>query len=79
MFVKHKLTTLWTVMFVPDCTKADAAKYARDSIDAAATAAGIATYEALVSISDGPPAEWQKGTPNKHTNSLAMALWGQGK
>lgn len=67
---KHKLTTLWTVAYVEGATREGALKYARDSVDAAAAASGISTYEALVSISEAPPVEWKK----KAAFSLADAL-----
>ena len=59
-FTKHKLTTLWTVVFVAGAMRDAAIKYARDSIDTAAAIAGISTYEAFVSISEAPPVEWKK-------------------
>ena len=40
-FSKHKLTTLWTVIYVAGTTREIAVKYARDSIDTAAAIAGI--------------------------------------
>ncbi|MFM9484589.1 hypothetical protein [Pseudomonas monachiensis] len=59
-FTKHKLTTLWTVVFAAGAVREAAVKYARDSIDAAAAIAGISTYEAFVSISEAAPVEWKK-------------------
>ncbi|WP_445177697.1 hypothetical protein [Pseudomonas sp. McL0111] len=61
-FFKHKLTTLWTAQYVNGWTKASALKDARDSIDKAARIAGIARYEALVSLADEAPTEWRKPT-----------------
>ncbi|MGF6222624.1 hypothetical protein [Pseudomonas sp. YL-218 TE3947] len=61
-FAKHKLTTLWTVRYMDGWTKATALKDARDSIDKAARIAGIAKYEALVSLADEAPTEWRKPT-----------------
>jgi len=63
-FTKHKLTTLWTVVYVAGTSREAAVKYARDSIDAAAATAGISTYEAFVSISEAPPVEWKKSATN---------------
>lgn len=63
-FVKHKLTTLWTVSFAPNTSRAWAERYVRDSVDAAALSAGISTYEAFVTVSETPPIEWRKGTTN---------------
>lgn len=72
-FYKHNLTTLWTGRWTaPSATKASAMKYARDSIDQSAAAAGITVYEAYVSISDEPPVEWAK----QRSKSLADALRG---
>lgn len=59
-FTKHKLTTLWTVTWAAEATKAGALTYARNSVDQAALTAGISTYEVLVNISDTPPTEWKK-------------------
>lgn len=59
-FSKHKLTTLWTVTFTPNTSRAWAENYVRESIDAAAVSAGISTYEAFVSVSEAPPVEWRK-------------------
>lgn len=70
-FSKHKLTTLWTVIYVAGTTREIAVKYARDSIDTAAAIAGISTYEAFVSISESPPTEWsKKGATNKLLEGL---------
>lgn len=63
-FMKHKLTTLWTVSFTPGTSRAWAENYVRNSIDAAAATAGISSYEAFVSVSEAPPVEWKKGTTN---------------
>lgn len=60
LFTKHKLTTLWTVVFTPSSTREGAVKYVRVSMDEAALTAGIPTYEAFVSISEAPPVEWKK-------------------
>ncbi|KAA8561302.1 hypothetical protein FX985_01354 [Pseudomonas extremaustralis] len=58
---KHKLTTLWTGVFTTGTTREWAIKYSRDAIDEAASAAGITTYEAFVSISEAAPVEWKRG------------------
>lgn len=72
-FYKHNLTTLWTGTWAtPTATTAGAIKYARDSIDQSAAAAGISVYEAYVSISHEPPVEWAK----QRNKSLADALRG---
>jgi len=72
-FTKHKLTTLWTAKWLGDATRAGALKYVQNSVDQAAAAAGIYTYEVLVSISEEPPTEWKKsGTPA--SGLLAEAL-----
>lgn len=59
-FTKHKLTTLWTAIYTTGVTREDAIEFARECIDNAATAAGIVTYEAFVSISEAPPVEWKR-------------------
>lgn len=69
-FVKHKLTTLWTAGFTPSTQRAWAENYVRQSIDAAALAAGISTYEAFVSISEAPPIEWKKSAANNLLEGL---------
>lgn len=69
-FVKHKLTTLWTVTFIAGTSRQSAEKYVRDCVDAAATTAGVSTYEAFVTVSETPPIEWGKGV----TNTLLTGL-----
>lgn len=69
-FVKHKLTTLWTASFTPDTSRAWAERYVRESVDAAALAAGVSTYEAFVAISEAPPIEWRKGAAETLLGSL---------
>ena len=69
--VKHKLTTLWTVLFTPNSTKQDAKDWLRQCIDEAARQAGITHYEVLLSLSDEQPVEWTKGAP---TLGLGLGL-----
>ncbi|MNJ31556.1 hypothetical protein D3C77_261970 [compost metagenome] len=59
-FFKHRLTTIWTAVYVEGTTKASAIAFAKKCVDDAASIAGISTYEALVSISDEKPTEWTK-------------------
>ena len=64
-YVKHKLTTLWTVEFVPGATPASAEKVVREHVALAARAAGITSYEALFMSGTQPAAEWTGGrTPS---------------
>ncbi|HFQ8053645.1 TPA: hypothetical protein ACHTCR_005534 [Pseudomonas putida] len=58
-YVKHKLTTLWTVQFVPGATPAGAEKAVREHVALAARTAGITDYEALFMQGTQPAAEWK--------------------
>jgi len=69
-YVKHKLTTLWTVKFTPDTTPAGADRVVREHVALAARTAGIADYEALLMQGTQPATEW-KATPR---SVLADAL-----
>lgn len=58
-YVKHKLTTLWTVQFVPGATPASAERVVREHVALAARTAGISDYEALFMQGTQPAAEWK--------------------
>jgi hypothetical protein len=60
-FIQHQLTTLWTASFTPSTLQEDAKAITRKIVDEAAAASGIYVYEALVSISNERPMEWNKG------------------
>lgn len=65
-YVKHKLTTLWTVQFAPGATPANAEKVVREHVALAARTAGITDYEALFMPGTQKAAEW-KGTRSSST------------
>ncbi|MBP2261262.1 hypothetical protein J3B00_002067 [Pseudomonas sp. BP8] len=65
-YVKHKLTTLWTVQFTPSTTPASAERIAREHVALAARTAGITDYEALLMQGTQPAAEW-KGARSSST------------
>jgi hypothetical protein len=58
-YVKHKLTTLWTVQFTPSTTPENAEKIVRDHVALAARAAGVVDYEALLMQGQQPATEWK--------------------
>lgn len=59
-FTKHKLTTLWTAWFVPNSTIDGAVSFTKTTVAAAARAAGITQYEALVMPGEQQPTEWRQ-------------------
>lgn len=59
-YVKHKLTTLWTAWFKPGSTIDNAVSYTKVTVAAAARAAGITNYEALVMPGEQQPTEWRQ-------------------
>lgn len=59
-YTKHKLTTLWTAMFKPGNTIDSAVSYTKTTVAAAARAAGITNYEALVMPGEQRPTEWRQ-------------------
>lgn len=65
-YIKHKLTTLWTVQFTSGTTPANAERIVRERVALAARTAGIADYEALLMLGPQPATEW-KGTRNSST------------
>ncbi|WP_144174314.1 hypothetical protein [Pseudomonas sp. Kh13] len=65
-YVKHKLTTLWTVQFTASTTPASAERIVRERVALAARTAGITDYEALFMQGTQPAAEW-KGTRSSST------------
>jgi len=65
-YVKHKLTTLWTVQFTPSTTPASAERIVREHVALAARTAGITDYEALLMQGTQPPTEW-KGARSSST------------
>lgn len=58
-YVKHKLTTLWTVQFTPGTTPAGADRIVREHVALAARTAGITDYEALLMQGAQPATEWK--------------------
>lgn len=76
-YVKHKLTTLWTVQFTPTTTVADAVRIVQDHVALAAQKAGIQNYEALVMPGGQPPTEWKKVGPS--ANQLLATILRQKK
>ncbi|WP_044311650.1 hypothetical protein ACTACH_19805 [Pseudomonas syringae] len=73
-YKKHKLTTLWTVHFVPSASKADADLSVREHVANAAKAAGITNYEVLVMFGDQPAVEWKKTGSTDGLDGLLAAL-----
>lgn len=59
-YAKHKLTTLWTAWFLPGNTIDSAVTFTRTTVAAAARAAGISSYEALVMPGEQQPTEWRQ-------------------
>jgi hypothetical protein len=59
-YAKHKLTTLWTAWFLPGNTIDSAVSFTRATVAAAARAAGISNYEALVMPGEQQPTEWRQ-------------------
>ncbi|WP_153788973.1 hypothetical protein [Pseudomonas sp. EMN2] len=58
-YVKHKLTTIWTVQFVPGASPAAAENAVREHVALAARTAGISDYEALLMQGQQPATEWK--------------------
>lgn len=59
-YSKHKLTTLWTAWFLPGNTIDSAVTFTKATVAAAARAAGISNYEALVMPGEQGPTEWRQ-------------------
>jgi len=58
-YLKHKLTTLWTVQFTASTTPESAERIVREHVALAARAAGITDYEALLMQGAQPATEWK--------------------